>query len=426
MTGMVSADTTVTHNPDAGITYTLNEWFSTEQEFTWVGTITITDWETTITMLDRNLGATAAWTGCEDPSWWSACAWWDATYWYHFQRWNNYWFGSRFSISSTQVQATSITYNPFYTDPVFRIGNANWLNDDSVVDLWWWSTSDYIDEIDWNKWQVSNATSRQWPCPENFHVPSYGELLKIKDMMGDDASVIHSQLLVPFAGNRNFTDAEVYGLGSYVNLRSSSPLSTEDSTSRYLDLSVDGGMDMGRNRRASAYSLRCVYDSYETYTPAWNLSSEGGDTSGQVTLTLTAWENTCTLNDYNLGTHDASTVNQYVESSGQEIMCEFLQNSWVGVLLSMNNLADWEKIIWAENFTWIVTASGDALWSISNLIWWSYNLSWTKEIYWKSMNTIWKWIWDLQIQWIIPAWTPSGTYTWTLEIVIQAWIFVIL
>ena len=87
-------------------------------------------------------------------------------------------------------------------------------------------------------------------------------------MMGDDASVIHSQLLVPFAGHRTYDDAGVYGLGSYVNLRSSSPNSTENPNSRNLNLNVDGKMDMNNNNRANANSLRCVYDSYETYTPA--------------------------------------------------------------------------------------------------------------------------------------------------------------
>ena len=62
-------------------------------------------------------------------------------------------------------------------------------------------------------------------------------------MMGDDASVIHSQLLVPFAGYRYYDGAEVYGLGGSVYLRSSSPNSTEASVLSLLVL--DCGWENG-------------------------------------------------------------------------------------------------------------------------------------------------------------------------------------
>ena len=93
------------------------------------------------------------------------------------------------------------------------------------------------------------------------------------------ASAIHNDLLVPFAGDRNHIAAKVYDLGSSAYLWSSSPYSAETPYSRYLFLDVYGDMGMGYDRRADAYSVRCVYDSYQTYTKASNLSSEGGDSS---------------------------------------------------------------------------------------------------------------------------------------------------
>ena len=87
-------------------------------------------------------------------------------------------------------------------------------------------------------------------------------------MMGNNVSAIHSQLLVPFAGVRDNDAGEVYVLGSFDGLRSSSPDSTEHPNSRFLYLDVDGQIDMVRFSRADAFSLRCIYDSYETYTPA--------------------------------------------------------------------------------------------------------------------------------------------------------------
>ena len=210
------------------------------------------------------------------------------------------------------------------------------------------------------------------------------------------------------------TDAKVYGLGGYANLWSSSPNAGSEGA-RSFGLSPGAAYAGYYNGRAGAFSVRCFKNSYLSFP-----SSEGGASTGQVTLTLTEWQNSCILNDYNLGTHNVSWVDQAVQSESQVLVCEFLQNSWFIVSISMWNLAEWvNKIIWAENFTWNIT-QWTYLWSISNLTWWSYNLSWTHEIYRKQTNTIWMWTWTLQIEWIIPAWTPSGSYTWALDIIIQA------
>ena len=139
---------------------------------------------------------------------------------------------------------------------------------------------------------------------------------------------------------------------------------------------------------------------------------------GEVTLTLTAWENTCTLNDYNLWTHNVSSDDQNVSTSWQDIVCEFLKNPWATIQLSMWDLVDWTKEIWRQYFTWIVTSLWNSLWSIANLTWWSYNFLSSHIIYTKEVNTIWTWTWSLAIEWIIPAWTPSWEYTWELNIII--------
>ena len=138
----------------------------------------------------------------------------------------------------------------------------------------------------------------------------------------------------------------------------------------------------------------------------------------EVTLTLTAWENTCTLNDYNLWTHNVSSEDQNVSTSWQNIVCEFLKNPWATIQLSMWDLVDWTKEIWRQYFTWIVTSLWNSLWSIANLTWWSYNFLSSHIIYTKEVNTIWTWTWSLAIEWIIPAWTPSWEYTWELNIII--------
>ena len=42
-------------------------------------TITLNNWEESITIMDKNLWAGVAWT-------------WEESFWYYFQRWNNHWF----------------------------------------------------------------------------------------------------------------------------------------------------------------------------------------------------------------------------------------------------------------------------------------------------------------------------------------------
>ena len=68
MTSIASATTTVTPLAGETVNYTLN-W--NENFSAWV--LQIDDWETRIFILDKNLWATAAGTGCEDSSWSNAC-----------------------------------------------------------------------------------------------------------------------------------------------------------------------------------------------------------------------------------------------------------------------------------------------------------------------------------------------------------------
>ena len=80
--------------------------------------------------------------------------------------------------------------------------------------------------------------------------------------------MIHSKLLVPFAGRRHYGNAGVYELGRYAYLWSSSPYSAGSPDSQYLYLGAGGSVDMSYDFRAYAFSVRCFHDSYQTYTKA--------------------------------------------------------------------------------------------------------------------------------------------------------------
>ena len=379
-------------------------------------------------------------------------------YWKHFQWWNNHWFEIgcfTYWYWCTDTVTNSATGTLALWSPEYNHVWYNWATfikwtSSSRYDYWsdntpsnhnwlrWWE-NDTAENNYWfdETWNVAiNATWRRWPCDIWYHVPSIWEWNQVLKYWAEENGIeleddgglksmtldvlkFQEDFKIPFAGFRISYEAKVCHMEDHANFWSSSPRVGFTQALRFTLLSPGRADLVDYYNRADALSLRCFKDSYLSFPTNENGDSGSGSASTHVTLTLTAWSNTCTLNDYNLGTHNASAEEQYIESSWQEILCEFLQNTWVRVLLSMGDLTDWSKLIWAENFTWVVTAIGNSLWSISNLTWWNYNLSWSQEIYWKAENTLWKWTWDLQIIWTIPAWTPSGTYTWSLEIVIQ-------
>lgn len=231
VSSFANAETTVTQY-DNNISYSLTQ--HTNPFTAW--TITITDWTDTITMLDRNLGATSNDITKEE------------SYWKYFQWWNN---------DSTK----------------FITGAQNWTWNENIG-LWWWSVGDHIEELTNDNWKVNNAPQRQWPCPEWFHVPSYWELLKIQDMMWNNTDDMRTQLLIPLAGDLNNEN----GLPQDPNNAfwwSSSPYSVGTPTpwSWGLEFYDTGYYDFGsyyyfsssHYNRSYGFSLRCVYNNYSLY-----------------------------------------------------------------------------------------------------------------------------------------------------------------
>ena len=153
-------------------------------------TIMLDNWEESITIMDKNLWADVAWT-------------WEKSYWYYFQRWNNHWFQLNSEIKTWKDLVTrdvALQYWPdnWYDSDVqfvimdngeevnrnLNLGNyflaaVNdnlrwWSGDSEVVNRMW----EYV--IDQFRWDTGNPrTERKWPCPEWFHVPSFGEIHKL-------------------------------------------------------------------------------------------------------------------------------------------------------------------------------------------------------------------------------------------------------
>ena len=382
----VNANASITHYTWSNISYSLN-W---NELFTWVGTITITYWTDKITILDRNLWATAAWIGCEDPNniaWYGwICKEGDRTYWYQFQWWNNYGFKGTGSILSGAEKATwsGVYSNNWYYWTTFiavRTINPGDYWSDSVAnsrnhyDLWGGTYSDYISDIDGDNWKLNpeSVTNRRGPCPENFHVPSYWELLKLKKMILDYSyySVIdiHNKLLMPFAGFRSMNTEEMF-LGVSAGFWSSSP---NYSNSRYFVISNDNEFGseiyLGTwSSRAYSWPIRCFYDKYKIYSQyfvvtffneneqIWN---EEVESWGTIPIDIISWYNLTWL------TKEWYAFSWWIISWSDEIFD--VENDVVTTWMTLNAVRDinqytitfdtdwWSEIepITADYWTWI-------------------------------------------------------------------------
>lgn len=124
--------------PDS--TWTVVQWTLWSAWIFWNQTewlISITNWTTGYTIMDKNLWATTVYNNGDTLT--------QANMWNMYQWWNNYWFPSTWTISNTsptQVDASDYwpnTENWYYSSDTF----IKWNNDWSSVqndDLWWWVT----------------------------------------------------------------------------------------------------------------------------------------------------------------------------------------------------------------------------------------------------------------------------------------------
>jgi len=97
------------------------------------------DWQTWITIADKNLWATTVWNSWDTLS--------EANCGKYFQRWNNYGFPRTWSVTTSWTQVDASSYWPwnYYSSDTFIKYNWRWDTTDNW-NLWWWVT-----------WVVSNA-----------------------------------------------------------------------------------------------------------------------------------------------------------------------------------------------------------------------------------------------------------------------------
>ena len=131
--------------------------------------ISITDWTTGYTMMDKNLWATTVYNDWDTLT--------QQNMWNMYQWWNNYGFPSTWTItntSSTKVDASSYwpnTDNWYYSSDTFIFWNANDWSSVRNNDLWGWVT--WV--ISWykllHKEFYLDYSAMRGPCPEGYHIP---------------------------------------------------------------------------------------------------------------------------------------------------------------------------------------------------------------------------------------------------------------
>jgi len=268
-----------------------------EKEVDGVNTITIcdpVDSSACITMMDRNLWATTN----DITS--------DKSYWYHFQWWNNHgfkpWkvntqnhvvFPNWETMWTSQIDCSSYgPWNPLDSD-VFIKWEEDYFNsefdycEEHNYNLWWWG-DDYYETNRWYDTEthlVDNATSRQWPCPEWYHVPSnwewhalldfrtknYGhwvimttstlvKQINVNHNWSDMFLAAKTQLLedfkIPLAGGRDWYRAYLWWIGQTVSFWSSSPYIDYDLV-HFFSVGINSIAAGGTSPYANAYSIRC-------------------------------------------------------------------------------------------------------------------------------------------------------------------------
>lgn len=92
------------------------------------------DWQTWITIQDKNLWATTVWNSWDTLS--------GTNCWKYYQRWNNYWFPRTWSVTTSSTQVDASAYWPwnYYSSSTFITRSSSPYGWDSTDNwnLWWW------------------------------------------------------------------------------------------------------------------------------------------------------------------------------------------------------------------------------------------------------------------------------------------------
>ena len=209
-------------------------------------------------IMDRNLWAKKArdWTSFDDNS-----ENYDSVndyYWYYYQRWNNYWFSAKtnewidWSITVSEEQMPS------------KFTNSSWIQTNP------WDNWNALNNWNYNLWWSTESTdsSKQWPCPTWWHVPTSTEWTNIYNYwrnsdektttFNESYKNISVDLKIPFAGIRNYNDLTFKRRWTRWYLRASTQNSNK--TSNHFQLYDRWIYTNSSINRSDWLPVRCIKD----------------------------------------------------------------------------------------------------------------------------------------------------------------------
>ncbi len=300
LTQIFNFDNPITENITLYAKWICNEWYIEKEarcvlalspktiqeqnpDFTWKEIVVLRPTELTDTetysrelyvIMDRDLWALKAWI-------------WTDAYWYYYQFWNNYWFTSS-SPKTTMAEANVdlSQYSP--SEPYYSWTFVKWVQGGSQD---WATTSN--DEIWWGEY--GSEDDRQWPCPNNWHVPTVKEWNDVIDywtltswwqwkwvINKSNSLTFRNDLKLPLAWEMTRSKGTLDTVGSVWNFRTTmaSPNVWPAYALKVTTESKELKEDTKRNR-VNWYSVRCFknLDSSVTYKviytdwTGWNIFS---------------------------------------------------------------------------------------------------------------------------------------------------------
>ena len=252
------------------------------QEFEDLDIYIINGWQSAhYTMMDRNLWATERFNQKYDKQNFGS-------FWYHFQWWNNYGFKpcnwnncSSFdegeNVSSWELDNTlrsNVSSSKFYYWVWNNNGDMRW-SWNNVSNLWWS--------------QTNTLGSRQWPCPDEYHIPNdseWEEVINKSKNIGISVVNISVALLLSQPGYRNADGKWISFPHTFWSSDASYSMDNKKIKTSFMmfeswqfDFKKDQGVDSGR-------SIRCFKN---VVTNSFDLSHIDEDWWLRGEISISSW-----------------------------------------------------------------------------------------------------------------------------------------
>ncbi len=163
----------------------------------------------------------------------------------HLSFWNRYQFG--------KTDNSWVNWSSSYT--------RDWKSP-GWTDLWsanyWWVLNIVMTSITWATSTIENQVKMKWPCPINYHVPTYAEWLGIYTAWwwaNTNWLNLSNTLKLPYAGFRNRDNGIMNSQGNYGYYWSSSTAYAFAYNVYFTSNNIAAG---GNDYRATGASVRCI------------------------------------------------------------------------------------------------------------------------------------------------------------------------